>query len=345
MKPSPLLLLMVTFGLTLLSCTSEGTLIVQPTPIRTSMPTATMVVGAPTAILSTVSPVFTQTTITPTAIRQPPTATITPLPPTSTPSPTEAVPTPTVVPSSTSTPPDPVKEKSPKKGLAAPPGPANCDDLETLRVSWYYNWTVRADAGCEGNPAFVPRIWGANNVSELPSAIENAKASGWLIGFNEPNLPGIGFISPEDGAKYWKQIEDAALPQDIKLVSPAPNPYPPGHAPGDNYGYTWLMAMVQAYHPDPQVNINYLIARYNDFKELYPGVKLWILEYNGCFVQDDPERVMREVTPWFEEQEWIARYAWYVSRPDNNPHSDSPCTLINREGELQDIGELYQSLY
>lgn len=390
MKPSFTNLFVAFFGVILLSgtCAPWAAFFPQPTatPTKTPRPHALKATTATATVVAINLPATATATNTTT-----PTQTASPLPPmeppTATPLPAELsatstssssiaaesttatpaemlsdTPSPTVAP--TDTPPPAISGNSSKKGLAAPPGSANCGDLGTLGAAWYYNWTVRGDAGCEGNPAFVPRLWGPPNMSELPVAIESARASGWLIGFNEPNLPGAGFITPEDGARLWKQVENAALPQGIKLVSPAPNPYQPNHEPGDKYGYTWLMAMVKAYqaqnqgalphfdalgwhtyHPDPEVNKNYLSARRNEFKDLYPGAKMWILEYNGCFVKNDPERVMREVTPWLEQQDWVARYAWYVSRPDANPHSDGPCTLINRDGNVRDIGKLYQSLY
>jgi hypothetical protein len=250
---------------------------------------------------------------------------------------------------------------SPKKGVGVTISPA-CADVAALRASWYLNWSFAPDGTCGGaaEGGFVPRISNEAAVQHLTEAIANAQPSGWLIGFNEPNLVTQANISPERGAQLWKQIEDAAIPAGIKLVSPAPNPDPPGHTPGDPNGYTWLMKMVEAYqnqnggalphfdaigwhayHSDPQVIKSYLAARYEDFRGLYPNAKVWVLEYNGCFVENNPEGVVREVTSWLEQQPWIERYAWFSNRRSPSFQGDHPCLLIDDNNNLTQVGQIY----
>jgi len=129
---------------------------------------------------------------------------------------------------------------SPKKGVDIKAPPA-CQDVEALNAAWYLNWVPWPDSTCgNGDLAkFVPRLLNADYMQHLPEAIENAKASGWLIGFTEPNRPEQGDISPEEAARLWKQIEEAADAAGVKLVSPSPV---------ENKGeVSWLWAMIEAY--------------------------------------------------------------------------------------------------
>lgn len=249
---------------------------------------------------------------------------------------------------------------SEKRGVAAYPDLlTSCDDANRLNASWYYNWTVFIDCNPLVGAEFVPRIWGPNNVSQLPQAIEAAKASGWLIGFNEPNLTWQAGISPQEGAILWRQIEEAARPHGIKLVSPATNPDNPGHHPGDPYGYTWLREMIEAYRfqylenpqfdaiglhvysPDPNVIKSYLTDRYNELRPDYPNAKVWVLEINGCYnVSANASAVMQEIIPWLEAQDWVERYAWYGTRIIGTTEFID-CALLTPNGDLTSVGQLY----
>lgn len=116
----------------------------------------------------------------------------------------------------------------------------NCEDIDTLQAGWYINNSVSPSTGCPtSDKRFVPRIYSvadATNPVTLTIAVQNARASGWLIGFVEPNLPWHGNISPQQGAQAWRTIEQAALPQGIKLVAPSPSQHNPGYF--DPLGYT-----------------------------------------------------------------------------------------------------------
>lgn len=155
---------------------------------------------------------------------------------------------------------------NPKKGLAIYQAPT-CPDLENLKSSWYFNWGVSPDPSCAPTDSdkFVPRISNANSMSLLSQAIINAQASGWLIGFTEPNLPWQGNLTPAQGAVLWKQIEDAAIPAGIKLVSPAPNQWAPGEN-GLPYGHQWLWAMVDEYRARYGPNPHFDAIGWNIYK-------------------------------------------------------------------------------
>lgn len=251
-----------------------------------------------------------------------------------------------------------------KKGVAAVAYPA-CDDIYTLRAGWYFNWGIDPDPTCGGvDPTFVPRLYNADSMARLSEAVANAQASGWLMGFSEPNLLHQGNMTPRDGARYWKQIEDAVAGTNIKLVSPSPNQWEP-NTNGQIYGYTWLWEMVEEFedmygrrprfdaigwniyannHADIET---YLTARRQDALNWGYNVPIWVLEYGGrCWANDGNMTVMQTTTAWFNATPWIGRYAWYANRlsaPESGTGVDySSCTLINpTTSQLTSLGQVY----
>jgi hypothetical protein len=260
-----------------------------------------------------------------------------------------------------------VPSLSPKKGLAATNPPA-CTDLETVRASWYFNWRPWPDSSCAptDKAKFIPRISGSQDMQHLSIAVANAQASGWLIGFNEPNLTNQSNISPAQGAILWKQIEEAALPAGIKLVSPTPNPGNPGSY-GNPHGHQWLWVMVQEYKArnggrSPHFDalswnvygnsgtelIDFLKARRQEALQRGYNVPIWVLEYAGnCLGSvSNNQSVMLATTPWLETTSWIGRYAWFANRltgsgPNQNGHQN--CSLINpTSGNPTILGQIYR---
>ncbi len=262
---------------------------------------------------------------------------------------------------------------SKKKGILLPGAYSFCEDIETLNIGWYYRNSVDPAPDCPSpDPRFVPRLTNGRLVSDesLAAAIENAKASGWIIGFVEPNIPwwdGSGEpVTPLEGAKNWRKIEEAALPAGIKLVSPSPSRHDPGYF--DEYGYTWIWAMVDAYenkfgakpHFDA-MGWNYYDNNPHKFQEFFSArrreavekgydVPFWILEYAGeCWNTDKyptgNDEIMTRITPSLESTPWISRYVWFTNRiSPNDPWAENShsCTLIDPEtGELTSLGEFY----
>jgi hypothetical protein len=263
--------------------------------------------------------------------------------------------------------------RNPKKGtiLAHP----NCEDIDTLQTSWYFDNYVQNPCGPVAVP-YIPRVYNAQHANDtkiLGEAIENAKISGWLLGFVEPNLPWHGNVSPEDGAKAWRTIEEAALPHGIKLVAPSPSQHEPGtkilpEYDPDPYGYTWLWAMIDAYQTlygekphfdalawnfydnNPNATKAYLIARHREAVAQGYDLPFWVMEYAGrCWDTDKyptgNEQIMNQLTPWLNDTAWIGRYAWFANRIRGdeawgpNHHS---CTLIDPDtDQLTTLGQSY----
>jgi hypothetical protein len=264
--------------------------------------------------------------------------------------------------------------RNPKKGisLAYP----NCEDIDTLQVSWYFDQNPSPKCDSLSVP-FIPRIFGAQQANDshvLGQAIKSAQASGWLLGFVEPNLPWHGNVSPADGAKAWRTIEAAALPAGLKLVAPSPSQHAPHtkilpEYDPDPYGYTWLWAMVDAYQKlygekphfdamawnfyenNPTATKAYLTARHEEALALGYDVPFWVMEYAGrCWDSDKyptgNEQIMAQITPWFNDTPWIGRYAWFSNRIRGDepwgPNHQS-CSLLNPgTGQPTALGQSYR---
>jgi hypothetical protein len=204
------------------------------------------------------------------------------------------------------------------------PNAHNCDDLTLLNEGWYYNNDryVYSGPGCfSGDRRFVPRLYDTDHVTNqtyLDQAITSAVASGWLLGFVEPNLSWQGNVTPYEGAVAWKTLEDRiaarglTLGVDIKLVAPAPNQWEKGECrdckPGETneWGYEWIEEMVRQYqtlynknpHFDamgwnyyydfkilgaPRTEFaNYLTARRQAALNLGLTGDIWVIEYGGA---------------------------------------------------------------
>ena len=184
-------------------------------------------------------------------------------------------------------------------------------------------------------------IWGKYQFDAvLSNAIKHN--NGWIMGFNEPDYQGN--ISPKEAAILWRKIEIAILETDIKLVSPAQSQHNP----------RWLRQMDTEYYnlygKHPKFDaiavhiyssrlsdmIRYIEDRHRD----YPDKQLWITEFNGCY-ESGNYSIMNDIIPWLKSRDYVDRYAWYVSREDNNPDSKSPCTLIDKSGRLTKSGIMY----
>jgi RNA polymerase sigma factor (sigma-70 family) len=96
---------------------------------------------------------------------------------------------------------------SPKKGVAVWTFDGVSQALANSRASWYYTWSPRHDGVTTPKGAqFVPMIWGAKDVND--SALSAAKAAGpYLLGFNEPDLPGQADMSVEQALDLWPRLQ------------------------------------------------------------------------------------------------------------------------------------------
>lgn len=245
-------------------------------------------------------------------------------------------------------------------------------DTELLGIDWYYINSTYNRTNCPDDARYVPRIFSGERATPtgIETAVQSAELSGWVLGFDEPNLSWGGNTTPTEGAILWRDIEAAAMPVGIKLVAPTPSQHAPCHFSCDDnrWGHQWLWRMVAKYerlygerpHFDalgwnvfmrsPTEMQSFLLARRQEALALGYDLPFWINSYAGeCWQTGTGQTgngAIMEMTTWFRSTSWIDRYAWFTNRirPDDswasNHHS---CTLVDPEtGALTELGETYR---
>ncbi len=126
-----------------------------------------------------------------------------------------------------------------KKGLALGDDMTDKIALKDLNCSWYYNWGTKAfDNDVDKDVAHIPMMWG-NRLGDEPNNKEHkndiediqnlSTKSNYILGFNEPDIPGQANMFFYDAIGVWNQY---IAPLNMRKVAPAPA------APGGNSG--WL---------------------------------------------------------------------------------------------------------
>lgn len=246
-------------------------------------------------------------------------------------------------------------------------------DTNLLGIDWYYINSTYNQTNCPDDARYVPRIFSGDRATPdgIETAVQSAELSGWILGFDEPNLSWGGNTTPTEAAILWRDIEAAAIPAGIKLVAPTPSQHPPCYfsCEDNRWGHQWLWRMVaeykQIYGEKPHFDAlgwnifmrsptdmrSYLLARRQEALALGYDLPFWINSYAGECWQTGTgdtgnQAIMAEMTVWFRATPWIDRYAWFTHRiqPDDswavNHHS---CSLIDPQTrQLTGLGEMYQ---
>ncbi|MDF2838152.1 MAG: polymerase, partial [Paenibacillus sp.] len=252
---------------------------------------------------------------------------------------------------------DPVSTNNADKRPIAP------DRLESLDVSWAYNWSTDYNFSneAEADFDFVPMIWGPGAISDDKiHELKQGKLDGkytHLLGFNEPELAEQSSTTVEDAIHWWPRLMETGL----RLGSPSVA-YP-GDGSLDAYGIYWLRDFMQEAearnypvdfitlhfyqdftHPDAVEQLeNTLIDLYEEYQK-----PIWITEI-GSIVFGKPRyeptelaanEYMREVIPMLESLPFIERYSWFV---DSCAH-EAACRYTNLydiDDQITRMGEIY----
>lgn len=234
-----------------------------------------------------------------------------------------------------------------KKGIGLTYG--HCEDVAALHASWEYGWGDHP-ANCPGAEN-VPMGWNG-----VPESIGGN--SPWLMGFNEPDMPGQANLTPERAAELWHQLE-AKYP-DKKLLSPAPSDRNP----------QWLVdfrnAYISRYGKAPRLDglamhcyawyagtCVSLVEWYEQRAKEWGVPEIWLTEYAfftcGYFSTEHVIEQMQALNYWLERKPIVTRYAWFDARTDyGHPESwmfprECDTSLVEfATGKLNQFGEAYR---
>ncbi|RCG31799.1 glycosyl hydrolase [Sphaerisporangium album] len=102
----------------------------------------------------------------------------------------------------------PVVAASVKKGVAAWRAAGGSAALAKSGASWYYTWSTGNEGVSAPKAKFVPMIWGASSVTAAKLA-EARRAGPYLLGFNEPDMPGQADMTVEQALDLWPKLMSA----------------------------------------------------------------------------------------------------------------------------------------
>jgi hypothetical protein len=221
-------------------------------------------------------------------------------------------------------------------GLQPYKGVANsaCADLASLRVSWWYNWTL-SSGGCAASQ-FVPMIWGhAGNEQSLTGiASEVAGIAGGghrsVLGFNEPDNTGQSNMSVTTAISLWPSFNEPSL----RIGSPATQ--------GNGTGLTWIKSFLSQVDADTsgKLRVDFVATHWYGWNagscdakaanleswikqiEAIPGNRpIWLTEW-GCLNQSNPDAATVQAffsgaVVMFAKHPRLERYAWYPWTTNN----------------------------
>jgi hypothetical protein len=243
-------------------------------------------------------------------------------------------------------------------------------DFEALSqgVSWYYNWNYDTKyRGESGSMQFIPMMWG--NRPDALRALDSYLASAnpkppVVLAVNEPNLKGQAFITPRITADVYRETKEIADRYNIPVVGPN---MALGSAGGDSITapdpvenktmtYTFMVPFIKAtlFYLQQQNITPPALAVHSyggagevkwcvDMMHKTFNCPIWVTEY-AQWKTSDPEEARRnliETTDFLERTPYVAGYAWFKDRANNNP---SISLLEPESGKLSPLGEAYVSL-
>jgi hypothetical protein len=233
----------------------------------------------------------------------------------------------------------------PYKGVAS----CTCAERTTLKVSWYYNWTVTPD-NCTTGGEFVPMYSNHPNTNPTPQAVSDqisrlvSAGYKYVLGFNEPNKSDQANMTVADAIALWPAMTSNPA---ILVGSPATS------ADGKSW-FEDFWTQVQAH----KLRVDFIaihwygwnagscdpngsnLESYIKWAEGLPGdLPIWLTEW-GCMNASNPDDATVQAfyqgaVKMFAKHPRLERYAWYQWDPHNY--------LTNSDHSLTPFGEVYAS--
>jgi hypothetical protein len=211
----------------------------------------------------------------------------------------------------------------PYKGLALADG-AHPEDIDALGAEWWYDWTPTGG---------VPMLWRGNPSPDIQSNYE-----GWILVFNEPNLPNQSNLSPQEAARRLQVVRDY-YPR-ARLICCGLSVW----------ATDWLGEfLIQGVWPDawhvhayteswitPQVAQGYLYTQH-----MMTGGEYWVTEFGSSA---GSLRDFQAMALFFERQPWITRIAAFTNRqPPGEWNIGAGVEMVTDDG-LSPIGAYYSGV-
>jgi hypothetical protein len=237
-----------------------------------------------------------------------------------------------------------VHHSAPWRGAAVVSLPQACPDLNSLGLSWYYDWST--DPQCSGTVPFVPMVWGdwcpgTADCSVLPArlAVSGAKE---LLTFNEPDSASQSNVSVPRALDLWPALQSTGL----RLGSPA--------VTDDAAGHAWLDAFMAGIR-QRGLRVDFLtlhwygdctngtqLTNYLSTMSKY-GLPIWLTEFS-CYNQTVAinTQFVQSVVSTLAAVPYLERIAWFTNRPHQSGYENT--ALVTDSGSLTSVGAAYAAL-
>lgn len=238
-----------------------------------------------------------------------------------------------------------------KKGIGTWTNPRSSNRwLDSLNLSWYYNWDIVPPSDYKGNLEFIPMIWGDYDHYTSDATFNFIKSRDFpaLLGFNESDQKGQADMSVSRAIELWPKLESTGK----RLGSPAMA----GTAYQEN---SWLdqfmdIAGVKGYRVDficvhiyqKSFDVNHVLDYCRKTYEKYHR-PVWITEWSlanweATTVDDqatmeEQSRYLIRVIKALDSLEYVERHAWFAMWDGHYTGNPWPMYMVNENSEKYTI--------
>jgi hypothetical protein len=199
-------------------------------------------------------------------------------------------------------------------------------------------------------------IWDERNVNEENlSYLEDLANDGsinYLLGFNEPDLISQANMTVEEAIALWPDLESVGVPLGSPVTASTSSTWFSdfmSRATEENLRIDFV-----AVHIYDVYNVDIFVQKLEEVFEKY-GKPIWITEFAlrdwradnnnpNRYSEEDVLLFMQQLLPRLEELDFVHRYAWFDTSP-NNPNYEKLRTadLITENNQLTSLGAYYSS--
>lgn len=234
--------------------------------------------------------------------------------------------------------------------------------LMTDAISWYYNWGSKPSADAAywfelNGVDFCPMCWNGSYSKDLiRNYVAEHPSTKYLLAFNEPNLTDQANMVPSKAAELWPDVVALAKELNLKLVAPAMN-Y--GTLAGYHDPIKWMDEFLQ--QPDVSLNdidamalhcymtsvggvVSFVESFYKYNKPIWmTEICAWDAGSHQPGSLGDQMSYMTTVLNYFEQNERVERYAWFMPRTKSSITSYPFMQLLTHDepAELTELGKIH----
>jgi len=238
-----------------------------------------------------------------------------------------------------------------KKGIGTWTNPAAGNHwLDSLNLSWYYNWDFIPPADYKGGLEFVPMIWGDYDHYTSDATFRFIKNRDFpaLLGFNEPDHTDQSNMTVSRALELWPKLESTGK----RLGSPAMA----GTAYQENSWLDQFMKIAGAkglrvdficvHIYQKNFDINYVLDYCRKTYEKYQK-PIWITEWslanweattvNGQATMEQQARYLIQVIKALDTLDYVERHAWFAMWDGHYANNPWPMYMIDEHSEKYTI--------